>query len=65
MSEHQKTTQAIITGNQTAIKEHQTVEQFELFLPNDSGGYANLHNVLLAIIPMITDLQDRVTDLEA
>lgn len=57
MSEHQKTTQAIITNNQTAIKEHQTVEQFELFLPNGSGGYANL-------LAIITDLKDRVANLE-
>ena len=61
MSEHQKTTQAIITNNQTAIKEHQTVEQFELFLPNGSGGYVNL---LDSIESLITDLQDRVAALE-
>lgn len=57
MSEHQKTTQATISGTQNSLKEHQTVEQFELFVPDGSGGHVNL-------LAVINNFQQRISDLE-
>lgn len=57
MSEHQKTTQATISGTQNEIKEHQKVEQFELFVPDGQGGHVNL-------LAVINNFQQRITDLE-
>lgn len=57
MSEHQKTTQATISGTQNSLKEHQTVEQFELFVPKGNGDHVNL-------LAVINNFEQRISDLE-
>ena len=56
MSEHQKTTQAVIS-NQSEIKEHQTVESFALFVPNGDG-HVNLTDILAYMELRITALEE-------
>ena len=62
MSEHQKTTQAVIS-NQSEIKEHQTVESFALFVPNGDG-HVNLTDILAYMELRITALEEALEMLD-
>ena len=56
MSDHQKTTQAILS-TQSATQPHQTSEKFALYIQTSSG--------LVNLTQRLTDIEERLDALEA
>lgn len=67
MSEHQKTTQVILT-NMDAPKEHQTIEKLAIFVEIEPGVFENLivsnSEALGSLFVAIGELDERITALE-
>ena len=67
MSEHQKTTQVLLS-DQEEPKEHQTIEKLAMFVETEPGVYVNLimanSTALGTLFNAIGELDERITALE-
>lgn len=71
MSEHQKTTQVVLS-DQEELKEHQTIEKLAMFVEVEPGVYANMMTAQSSALEILVNglnaglnaLDERITALE-